>query len=111
MHASWQPCSIALAALLALVALRMLGRRVGAPCRIVLHDLGGDRARRASSDRVVHDAATMTTTSRVKRAGRSTFAFGGDVHFEGVLRALLAADPATVLAPIAPVLSAPTSRW
>ena len=31
-------------------------------------------------------------------------AFGGDVHFEGELRNLLAANPATVLAPIAPVL-------
>lgn len=31
-------------------------------------------------------------------------AFGGDVHFEGVLRARLARDPATALAPIAPVL-------
>lgn len=35
-----------------------------------------------------------------------TFAFGGDVHFEGGLRTKLAADPATVLAPIAAVLSA-----
>ncbi len=34
-----------------------------------------------------------------------TLAFGGDVHFEGVLRSKLAADPNTVLAPIAPVLS------
>ena len=34
-----------------------------------------------------------------------TFAFGGDVHFEGALRSKLAANPATVLAPIAPVLS------
>ncbi len=32
------------------------------------------------------------------------FAFGGDVHFEGVLRQKLAASPRTVLAPIAPVL-------
>jgi poly-gamma-glutamate capsule biosynthesis protein CapA/YwtB (metallophosphatase superfamily) len=33
-----------------------------------------------------------------------TFAFAGDVHFEGPLRTALAADPATVLASIAPVL-------
>src|SRR5262249_33788499 len=32
-------------------------------------------------------------------------AFGGDVHFEGSLRTKLLADPNTVLAPIAPVLS------
>jgi poly-gamma-glutamate capsule biosynthesis protein CapA/YwtB (metallophosphatase superfamily) len=31
-------------------------------------------------------------------------AFGGDVHFEGVLRSKLDASPSTVLAPIAPVL-------
>jgi poly-gamma-glutamate capsule biosynthesis protein CapA/YwtB (metallophosphatase superfamily) len=33
-----------------------------------------------------------------------TFAFAGDVHFEGPLRRALAADPATVLAPIAGAL-------
>jgi poly-gamma-glutamate capsule biosynthesis protein CapA/YwtB (metallophosphatase superfamily) len=33
-----------------------------------------------------------------------TFAFGGDVHFEGVLASKLAASPSRVLAPIAPVL-------
>jgi Bacterial capsule synthesis protein PGA_cap len=33
-----------------------------------------------------------------------TFAFGGDVHFEGVLETKLAANPAGVLASIAPVL-------
>jgi len=32
------------------------------------------------------------------------FAFGGDVHFEGVLESKLAADPSGLLAPIAPVL-------
>jgi len=35
-----------------------------------------------------------------------TLAFGGDIHFEGVLRDKLAADPTAVLDPIAPVLSA-----
>ena len=34
-----------------------------------------------------------------------TLAFAGDTHFEGGLRAKLLADPATVLAPVAPVLS------
>jgi Bacterial capsule synthesis protein PGA_cap len=54
-------------------------------------------------------APTTTTTLRDPRRGNGqpvTFAFGGDVHFEGALRAKLAADPATVLAPIAPTLSA-----
>jgi poly-gamma-glutamate capsule biosynthesis protein CapA/YwtB (metallophosphatase superfamily) len=32
------------------------------------------------------------------------FAFGGDIHFEGMLAAKLAATPSTVLAPIAPTL-------
>jgi poly-gamma-glutamate synthesis protein (capsule biosynthesis protein) len=53
-------------------------------------------------------APTTTTTFRDPRRGNGqpvTFAFGGDVHFEGALRAKLAADPATILAPIAPVLS------
>jgi poly-gamma-glutamate capsule biosynthesis protein CapA/YwtB (metallophosphatase superfamily) len=36
-----------------------------------------------------------------------SFAFGGDIHFEGSLRSRLLADPASVLEPIAPVLSAP----
>jgi poly-gamma-glutamate synthesis protein (capsule biosynthesis protein) len=34
-----------------------------------------------------------------------TFAFGGDVHFEGGLRSKLQADPTTVLSPIAYVLA------
>jgi hypothetical protein len=33
-----------------------------------------------------------------------TFAFGGDVHFEGVLSSKLAANPSGLLSPIAPVL-------
>jgi hypothetical protein len=49
--------------------------------------------------------ATTTTVHRPKpRLGAVTLAFGGDVHFEGILRGKLAADPATVLAPIAPIL-------
>ena len=49
-------------------------------------------------------AATTTTTSRRGSGQPVTFAFAGDIHFEGVLRNKLAANPATVLAPIAPVL-------
>ncbi len=51
---------------------------------------------------------TTTTTPRSPELGSGqavTFAFGGDVHFEGVLRTKLNADPSTVLAPIKPVLS------
>jgi poly-gamma-glutamate synthesis protein (capsule biosynthesis protein) len=52
--------------------------------------------------------STTTTAPRDPRRGSGeavTFAFGGDVHFEGALRAQLDADPSSVLAPIAPVLS------
>ena len=49
-------------------------------------------------------AATTTTTSRRGSGQPVTIAFAGDIHFEGVLRNKLAANPATVLAPIAPVL-------
>ena len=35
-----------------------------------------------------------------------TLAFGGDVHFEGQIRARLLADPASVLAGVAPILQA-----
>jgi poly-gamma-glutamate capsule biosynthesis protein CapA/YwtB (metallophosphatase superfamily) len=41
---------------------------------------------------------------RLGSGKRVTLAFGGDVHFEGVLASKLAASPATVLAPIAPAL-------
>jgi poly-gamma-glutamate synthesis protein (capsule biosynthesis protein) len=48
-----------------------------------------------------------TTTTTIGRRGSGqpvTFAFAGDIHFEGALANKLAADPAGVLAPIAPVL-------
>ena len=54
-------------------------------------------------------APTTTTTVRDPRRGNGepvTLAFGGDVHFEGGLREKLLADPAAMLAPIAPTLSA-----
>jgi len=49
-----------------------------------------------------------TTAPRDPRRGNGqavTFAFGGDIHFEGDLRAKLQADPPGVLAPVAGVLS------
>jgi poly-gamma-glutamate capsule biosynthesis protein CapA/YwtB (metallophosphatase superfamily) len=42
--------------------------------------------------------------SRLGSGKPVTFAFGGDIHFEGVLSSKLAASPAAVLAPIAPTL-------
>ncbi len=53
-------------------------------------------------------SSSSTTTTTVGRRGSGspvTLAFGGDVHFEGHLRAALLANPAGVLAPVAPVLS------
>jgi poly-gamma-glutamate synthesis protein (capsule biosynthesis protein) len=50
---------------------------------------------------------TTTTVRGPRGSGRPvTIAFGGDVHFEGMLGPQLDANPATVLAPIAPVLAA-----
>jgi Bacterial capsule synthesis protein PGA_cap len=51
-------------------------------------------------------APTTTTRGPLGSGAPVTFAFGGDVHFEGGLRSKLLANPDTVLAPIAPVLSA-----
>ena len=51
---------------------------------------------------------TTTTTPRDPRRGNGqpvTFAFAGDVHFEGAIRNKLLANPAGLLADIAPVLS------
>lgn len=49
--------------------------------------------------------APSTTTRGPLGSGEPvSFAFGGDVHFEGALRGKLLADPETVLDPIAPVL-------
>jgi poly-gamma-glutamate capsule biosynthesis protein CapA/YwtB (metallophosphatase superfamily) len=51
---------------------------------------------------------TTTTTAPRGRRGSGqpvTIAFGGDVHFEGMIRPQLDANAAGVLAPVAPVLS------
>jgi poly-gamma-glutamate capsule biosynthesis protein CapA/YwtB (metallophosphatase superfamily) len=74
---------------------------------------GGSRA--TTTARVATTASTTTTTAPPATTttrpravppakGSVTFAFAGDVHFEGPLRTALAADPAAVLASIAPVL-------
>jgi poly-gamma-glutamate synthesis protein (capsule biosynthesis protein) len=49
---------------------------------------------------------TTTTTGRRGSGEPVRIAFAGDVHFEGVLRDALASDPAGLLAPVAPLLSA-----
>jgi poly-gamma-glutamate synthesis protein (capsule biosynthesis protein) len=49
-------------------------------------------------------AATSTTRGELGSGRAVTLAFAGDSYFEGELRSALAADPASVLADIAPVL-------
>jgi poly-gamma-glutamate capsule biosynthesis protein CapA/YwtB (metallophosphatase superfamily) len=76
----------------------------------------GDTSARVAAPRVSSTTTTTTTTVPVpttiardplRGSGQPvTFAFGGDVHFEGALRTKLLADPNTVLASIAPTLSA-----
>ncbi|MCB9371431.1 MAG: CapA family protein [Microthrixaceae bacterium] len=68
------------------------------PVRTAVVDRGAPTATTAAEARGVSLVTAPT--------GPVTFAFGGDVHFEGELRTALAADPATVLADIAPSLSA-----
>ena len=48
--------------------------------------------------------ASATKPRSVASGKPVVLAFGGDVHFEGVLASKLAADPAGLLAPIEPVL-------
>jgi hypothetical protein len=47
---------------------------------------------------------TEPAQSRLGSGRKVVLAFGGDVHFEGILASKLAASPSTVLAPIAPTL-------
>jgi poly-gamma-glutamate synthesis protein (capsule biosynthesis protein) len=66
------------------------------------------RRPRATTTTTTTTTVPVTTTTRGPRGSGEpvTLAFGGDVHFEGFLRSKLAADPAGLLAPIAPVLQA-----
>lgn len=73
----------------------------------------GGRARRTSATTSPTTATTTTLppppTARGPLGSEQpvSFAFGGDVHFEGGLRSKLLANPESVLESIAPVLSAP----
>ena len=50
------------------------------------------------------DHARSTQRSPLGSGNPVVFAFGGDIHFEGVLSSRLAASPSTLLSPIAPTL-------
>jgi poly-gamma-glutamate synthesis protein (capsule biosynthesis protein) len=68
----------------------------------------GDDGRDATASTASPEPRQTTTTTRSSRGSGQpvTFAFGGDVHFEGGLRSQLANDPSGMFAPIAPELSA-----
>jgi len=72
---------------------------------LVVVAVRGDR----SATKPVETASTPPATPAPNRRGNGqavTMAFGGDVHFEGKIRARLGADPSSVLAGAAPVLEA-----
>jgi poly-gamma-glutamate synthesis protein (capsule biosynthesis protein) len=116
------PSSRSRAARVGLVAAVVVGAlAVGAGAWAVAReatDDGGSSPSRAASTTASRDGPTTTdrppTTSTPPTTGRGPrgsgepvrIAFGGDIHFEGGLRTQLDADPAAVLAPVAPVLSA-----
>jgi poly-gamma-glutamate synthesis protein (capsule biosynthesis protein) len=71
-------------------------------------DRSTDASSGTSSSRPTSTTTTVppTTTTNPLGSGRAVrIAFGGDTHFEGMLSDSLAADPAGLLAPVAPILS------
>jgi len=82
-----------------LAALVVLG---AATAGLLLRD--NSSAATSPTPRATTPVASSPTTSTAPRAP-ITLAFAGDVHFEGVLRAKLDADPNIVLAPVALLLS------
>jgi poly-gamma-glutamate synthesis protein (capsule biosynthesis protein) len=77
---------------------------------VALDGSGSEDAGPAASTRstTTTTAPPTTTTTRGRRGSGQpvTFAFGGDVHFEGSLRSKLDANAAGMLGPIAPELQA-----
>jgi hypothetical protein len=76
---------------------------------VTLNDEGSDGSSSPSSSAPTTPSTQPTTTTTRGRRGSGqpvTFAFGGDVHFEGDLRSKLDADAAGMLGPIAPELQA-----
>jgi poly-gamma-glutamate synthesis protein (capsule biosynthesis protein) len=71
-------------------------------------DGGGGVAARPATTATSRPSSSASTSTTNPRGSRNpvTLAFAGDVHFEGELRGKLAADPGSVLGPIAPVLAA-----
>jgi poly-gamma-glutamate synthesis protein (capsule biosynthesis protein) len=63
------------------------------------------RIRASATTTPAPSAAPSSTTTTGPPLGPVTFAFGGDVHFEGSLRSRAVSAPGSLLSPIAPVLS------
>jgi poly-gamma-glutamate capsule biosynthesis protein CapA/YwtB (metallophosphatase superfamily) len=89
-------------AALALAALALSG------C-VGVRDDGADVAGATSTSTAARARATTTSppragASREPTGAPVTIAFGGDVHFEGVIASRLASDPATTFGPIAGML-------
>jgi poly-gamma-glutamate capsule biosynthesis protein CapA/YwtB (metallophosphatase superfamily) len=93
-------------AALALAALALSG------CVGVREDGGGGAGASGATSTSTTAARARVTTTSPPRAGASgeptgapvAIAFGGDVHFEGVIASRLASDPATTFGPIGGVL-------
>lgn len=72
-------------------------------------DAGATTSTSTRPDSTVSTSSTTRATTRDPMLGNGqsvTIAFAGDTFFEGVIERRLAADPASVLAPVAPVLAA-----
>jgi hypothetical protein len=93
--------------LVSLIALAVVGAALAISV-LTESDSSGDTASRSTSTTAVPEARSTTTTTLSRRGNGQavTFAFGGDVHFEGGLRSKLDSNPTGMLAPIAPELSA-----
>ncbi len=83
------------------VAVAVVGVSMGAG-----HQRSGSRREAAPGGaRAGPPAAARAVPSPLGSGQPVTFAFAGDVHFEGVLRPKLASDPDGLLAPVRPVLA------
>lgn len=91
---------LALAVVAVVVAVAVVASEDGRPLAPQAQPATRPEPAKQASRRVLQQPARSPLGS----GNRVTFAFGGDVHFEGVLASKLAASPSTVLAPIAPTL-------
>jgi poly-gamma-glutamate capsule biosynthesis protein CapA/YwtB (metallophosphatase superfamily) len=99
-------------------ALTVVGALASLALALGVWAAGGDQPAGAEAATPAKNAAVPKAAGSAGQAGRAadkrsllgsgkpvTLAFGGDIHFESPIREKLAASPASVLAPIAPVLS------